>query len=288
MIYASDLDRTLIYSESFLNSYPDSSKHEKLLIDKSKVCSYIDKEVAAHLGYITNNSDIIFVPVTTRSIQEFRRIRFKEHGIKIDYAITSNGGTILYKDNRLEEWEEYIRPKINIEELNSIVDSLNKLDLINYESRVVDNSFVFTKYNTSLADADGIKSIISQVIIADQHYDIFIYKSKVYVIPKCIRKDNTLLWLLHYLKEEEVVSSGDSAFDLPMLNIANLSIIPGHSSIGKENLKNCKYIEISSGIRSPLETINIIKSVRGIYNGSKYTKYINTRCKFKSFSTNEG
>ena len=43
-----------------------------------------------------------------------------------------------------------------------------------------------------------------------------------------------------------------------MLNIADMAIIPGHSDIDVEDVKSSRCIKISSGIMSPLDTINIL------------------------------
>lgn len=259
MIYATDLDRTLIYSESFLESNPELNESNKILIDTSKVCSYIHKDVATHLREIlSKKSEIRFLPVTTRSIAEFNRIEFRKIGIKVEYAITSNGGTILHNGEPLKEWENYKNSNINIDELVSIARDLEIINPDDYKSKIIDESFIMTKCSIDKVSEQERLIFIDNIKKSYHHYDILTHKSKVYVVPRVVRKDNALTWIKHYINEDEVVSSGDSAFDLPMLSIANLSIIPGHSDLSDKDLKNCRYIRISSGISSPLDTIKIL------------------------------
>ena len=141
MIYASDLDRTLIYSQSFLDMHPTESKI--ILADESKVNSYITEDVANLLVEVNNHRKIRFIPVTTRSIAEYNRVRFP--GFSPEYAITASGGRIIHNGERMKEWEDYINPQISIAELNEIRAEFDKLESTNYVSKIVDDAFVFSK-----------------------------------------------------------------------------------------------------------------------------------------------
>lgn len=260
MIYASDLDRTLIYSESFLESNPLENKEDKILIDTSKVCSYIHKDVAAHLSFMIRKKKIRFIPVTTRSLAEYKRIRLKEVGIEPEYAITSNGGIILHNGKEVQEWKDNVYNNVKVEELISIKDYLDNLPEFNYCAKIVDNALIFTKYSKELIGKPEIKNRITELKKRYQQYNILVHKNKVYVVPKYVSKDNALNWLKQYINEDNVIASGDSAFDIPMLNIADLAIIPGHSDLGERDVKNKRCIKISSGIKSPLDTLKIIET----------------------------
>lgn len=260
MIYASDLDRTLIYSESFLESNPLDNRDDKILIDTSKVCSYIHKDVAAHLSFMIRQGKIRFVPVTTRSLKEYQRIRFKDIGIEPEYAITSNGGIILHNGVEMQEWTDIVRQNIDCEEFKSIKEYLDGLPEFNYCAKIIDQSLLFTKFDKELIGSTGIKNKISEIEKKYQQYDIFVHKNKVYVVPKYIKKSIAINWLKHYLKEDVVIASGDSAFDLPMLSIADLAIIPGHSDLNEKDVKNKRCVKISSGFKSPLDTLKFIET----------------------------
>ena len=85
---ASDLDNTLIYS------YKQDIGRDKVLVETME-----DKE----LSFMTRKSwellrdlreEILFVPVSTRSADQYRRIRFFLDWTP-DFALVSNGGTLL-------------------------------------------------------------------------------------------------------------------------------------------------------------------------------------------------
>ena len=116
MIFATDLDRTIIYSPKFLN---EKNKNSVILIETldGKEISYISKFAFEELKKI--NKEIYVIPVTTRSINQFKRINTFEY---CEYVITSNGGTILHNGIALGEWDDYI--------FNSLKEYNNKMKKI--------------------------------------------------------------------------------------------------------------------------------------------------------------
>lgn len=253
MIYASDLDRTLIYSQLFLDMHPTSAKLE--LADESKVNSYISKDVAINLQRITKLPGITFIPVTTRSVKEYKRIKIQ--GLNPEYAITSNGGTILHNGEILPEWKRYTDDNIDRNELDEIRKRFNSLEsLSNYEARIIDDVYVFSKSK----DRDKTKIELAQLRKEYPHYKFYLDKHKVYAINNHIGKDIALTWLKQYLNEDKIVASGDSSFDVPMLSIADTAIVPSHKSIKPEEI-NFSYIEVTGEVLSPLETFRILENV---------------------------
>lgn len=88
----SDLDGTLIFSAS--RKQPGDI-----------VCEYKDNR---EISCITKRQaellpGLAIVPVTTRSIEQYRRIRFPE-GFSPEYALTDNGGTLLVNGVPDPDW----------------------------------------------------------------------------------------------------------------------------------------------------------------------------------------
>ena len=251
MIYASDLDRTLIYSQTFLDMHPTESK--TILVDKSKVNSYMTEEVANLLEEVNNHKKIRFIPVTTRSEAEYKRVQFK--GIVPEYAIVASGARILHNGELMQEWEDYLNPQLNIDELKMLVDEFNNLESTNYESKIIDGAYVFSK------SGDIAKTKVELNALREKYpqYKFYLDKHKVYAIPNCFGKGITLKWLKQYLDEKFIIASGDTTFDMPMLQEADLAIIPSHKTIKEDELKELAYVEIKGGADSPVTTLNIVK-----------------------------
>lgn len=259
MIYASDLDRTLIYSERFLTEEHPTT-FETILVDEARLNSYMDKDVLTKLISIVNNPNIRFIPITTRSFNGYSRINIP--GITPEYAVTSNGGLVLHNGKVIPEWEEYINKNVDKQELECMLQDVNKLPGINYESKLIDDSFIFSKSNEPEITAQAIKGLLDKYT----GYKFFSHRDKIYIMPDAVSKDKALLWLKRYLGENYIVSSGDSQFDMPMLSVADLAVIPEYNSIDDKSKQKLKsFILVDGGVRSPLKTFEIIENI--LYRG---------------------
>jgi len=107
ILFASDLDRTLIYSKN--------SRGQEVNEQDYAAVEWIDEKPTA---FMTNRglqlfqhiaSSINFIPVTTRTAEQYNRITGLFHTIeKPKYAIVSNGAVILENGNALTEWSDKV------------------------------------------------------------------------------------------------------------------------------------------------------------------------------------
>lgn len=254
LIYATDLDRTLIFSERFVSE--NKSNVDKTIVerrDNGDVISYMSNDVMEQLKEIDKNDSLTIVPVTTRSIKEYNRIKLP---IVPKYAILDTGGTILENGEPIKEYEEYIQKNTNTIELLQCALDINEMLSINRDCKFIDNKYIFNKaMNTELFDKE-----VELIVHSYPSLDFTRHGNKVYVIPKCFNKAIALRWLYHYIKADVIVASGDSELDLPMLAIANFATIPNHGVLVKEGYVTHGRI-IDGGINSPLETIKLIKDL---------------------------
>lgn len=248
MIFASDLDRTLIYSKKFLSEYKEEVCIVETKPDQTPI-TYISKEVWESLkGF---SKEITFVPVTTRSFVEYKRTIFFDFA---DFAIIDNGGTILNKGTPIVEWENMILEKMKKYDLQGVVELLKGKSFIFREPVIIDGKFIFFKSN----DEEKCKKFCNNFIDLEE-YNCIIQRQKVYIIPKFISKQNALKFLSHMLKSKYIVSAGDSSLDEGLLKMSNLAIIPKHATVNFGNLEGANYfVTQSEGISS---SCKIIKKV---------------------------
>ena len=69
-----------------------------------------------------------FIPVTTRTIEQFQRITLFQNEIIPEYAITSNGGNILHNGKQDVTWNKEIK-RISVEciERNDILKEFEQI-----------------------------------------------------------------------------------------------------------------------------------------------------------------
>lgn len=252
MIYASDLDRTLIYSERFLEGY-----FEPVIPverdSKGKVISYIPQKALENLREIS--SRIEFVPVTTRSIREYTRTLFCN---MTSFAIVDNGGTILYFGAPVEEWEQKIAEQLQDYDLNSVVKLFEGQPFVSRAPSIVDGKFVFLKQ----MDETACRKFCVDNLNLDK-YTFEIQRKKVYIIPKFISKRSALEFLMHTKKSKFAISSGDSALDEGMINLSNFAIVPKHGTVNFANISGSNYIVTEAeGIESANEiTAEVLEKI---------------------------
>ena len=253
LIYASDLDRTLIYSQSFLDSHPTDV--EITLVDKSKTNSFMTNKVIDELQALCRKPGILFVPVTNRSIDEYRRINIP--GIKPRYSITTSGGHIFKGDKFINEWEEYLDSLIDVNRLYEIVNTIQSMESVKYDPRIVDGRYVFSKSS----DRERTKEELIELRKQNTDFVFYLEKSKIYAIPKCFNKGKALKWLAAYLGEKLILASGDGELDVSMMEIADIALVPEH-----HNIKNMESIAshslLATGyVESPLSTFEVVRKI---------------------------
>lgn len=260
MIYASDLDRTLIFSERFISENKVSKKN-LTLVDECSLNSYISNNVAKMISHIVSEGTVRFIPVTTRSTEQFKRIQFRKVGIPIEYAIVANGGVILHQGERLKDWEDYLNTQMpDSDSFEAIISAFNSIDSIDYKTKTVDERFIFTKCKDSTDAKASVKIEVDEIKKDFPHFGFYMYNNKVYAIPKCFGKDITLNWLKHRLNEDRILSSGDSSFDIPMLSTSDFRVVPDHCSIGSEDLRKLGVFVVNGGVESALKTMAIVEN----------------------------
>lgn len=258
MIFASDLDRTLIYSSKFIEGV-DANELVCVEYKGNKPISYMLKSATDKLVALSLNKshNLIFIPTTTRSVSEFRRLNILNN---IEYVITSNGGTILYRGEPLKEWEDLVDDKIKKHRalFDSIIAVVNTKRFVSQACIKVDNKFLLFKTN----DKEACRVWLENVLDA-QLWGFIIHGSKVRIIPKGLTKESAITFLAERLHQSYIVSAGDSKLDEGMLRVANECIIPKCSGIFKcSNIQECNPIVVSGGLKATNEILDYILSLK--------------------------
>lgn len=273
MIFASDLDRTLIYSEKFIN---DTNEKDVILLeskfkDNQQIkISYMYKKTLTRLKEI--DSEEIFIPVTTRSLDQYRRIQLKENEITPMYAVTSNGGNILINGEVDQEWQEIISRQLD--DLPLKIDQCYKLlsDQHSHPSieeiKKVEGLFVYCLVDLETFSPGVLEAF--QLSVDKQGWCVFYHGRKVYIIPKFIKKEEALRHIIdHYIKTSHlVVSAGDSNMDVGMAKVSDYFIGPRHGGVLPliENMDKEKYVITEKmGFESSLEILEIVTKVLQLY-----------------------
>lgn len=214
VILACDLDNTLLYSY----------KHKA----NDDVCVEWNQDKpqgfmlpTAYELIRTISDSALIVPVTTRSIEQYRRIQWPD-GCTPTYALTTNGGILLKKSEIDDKWlrdaQQSVAPYRD--EINRMYNQLCELDLF-IRCRIVDDSylFVYCKHSTDIDEcADRFQ----------QDTTLFVRASgrKLYFFPPSINKGTAVRKIKRSLSPDILICAGDSRIDVPMLQEADIALVP--------------------------------------------------------------
>ena len=216
-IFVTDLDNTLIYS------YKKNIGNDKILVEtkNGKELSFMSKFSHDLLKKID------FIPLTTRSLSQYRRIEFFK-GVYPEYALVANGGILLNKGEIDNLWYEDSLKMIecSVDEMDKGMRILEEEKDVYFEIKKIDGLFVFTKSHNIEKIMKKLKRELKLDVV-----DIYNYGEKLYIFPKNINKGTSLERLKKNLNPEVIICAGDSEMDVSMLKKSDISIFP-------EQLKN--------------------------------------------------
>ncbi|MEN8907102.1 MAG: HAD family hydrolase [Clostridiales bacterium] len=271
MILASDLDRTLIYSKRFINE-KINIKSELVLIEKKEdiEISYITKTSIELLKKIIEN--IIFIPATTRTVEQYQRISLAKENIIPKYAIVSNGGNILENGKLNEEWNDTIKNQLNKNSTNyeDVKRKFSEISNKNWllRSYTADNLFLYYIVDQEKIPMDKIYDF--EIWLKENRWTLSMQGRKLYLIPDCVDKWKAINFICEKENDYEVIAAGDSLLDLKMLNKSKYAISPSHGEIksrvfrGKKEQNSIVFTKRSGFYAADdimLEIIDYIKKV---------------------------
>lgn len=217
MLFASDLDNTLIYSYKFAKA-GDICVETK----NGKELSFMTRESYAMLKDVVTKC--VFVPVTTRSLEQYLRI---DLGVKPKYAIVAHGALLINDGKIDDQWTAETRRLLNVELPK--INEINANELI-YDIRYVEDFFIFTKSKYPQQAVDFL-----QTIVDEKQLKVCAVHNKVYILPLRLDKGAAVKRLKKFLQIQSVICAGDSELDIPMLEIADDAIFPQTLKLRREN-----------------------------------------------------
>lgn len=211
--FISDLDGTVIYSGGRAN--PDMIKVENM----EYYSTYMNADFYKNMERY--NKEIPFVPLTTRSMEEYSRIHFS---IAPEYAMVGNGAVLLHNGELVPEWHQKSLELIaeSKEEMQAVYNlcSENRIKLEINSLRFVESAFLFIK---SQSGEDTVKFIKEHVNLRTT--SLYWHRAKCYLIPRNLEKGTALLRFKEQFGIDFVMAAGDSDIDTSALNAADM-IVP--------------------------------------------------------------
>lgn len=233
MLFASDLDQTLIYSPKSFRLLPNTSLPAISLVEtyESRHISFMADRTIGQLQQLAFQH--VFIPVTTRTIEQYQRISLFHEKIIPAYGVVSNGGNVIVNGVVDQDWNKKIKKNISQMCLCS-QDILSQFSEISHASwagplRMADSCFHYCIVERDKIPTDALASF--SLWAKAQNWKISLQGRKLYIVPEVVNKWDAVAYVRDLLKEKVVIAAGDSLLDLCMLEAANYAIAPRHGEI---------------------------------------------------------
>jgi hypothetical protein len=233
-IIATDLDRTMIYSPKAVRTLTVPGPVPELVgveLRDGEQQSFMSVEAARGLTALADHPRAMLVPTTTRAIRQYTRLQLP--GGPAEFAVATNGGTILQHGQPVDWWRERIEAAVRAEcaplaevraELERRADSHFVRAL-----RIADDLFCY--YTVRLADMPiGFVPDLSEWCEA-RGWQVSVQGAKVYAVPRAVTKSAAIAELARRHGAGWVVAAGDGALDTDLLEFADAAMRPRHGEL---------------------------------------------------------
>jgi hydroxymethylpyrimidine pyrophosphatase-like HAD family hydrolase len=267
LIFACDLDQTLIYSRNSMGLI-DADELVPVETYEGDYLSYMTRSAYRMLQLLSEQ--VHFVPTTTRVYAQFARIFGLSEGVQSRYAIVSNGGKILVDGQVDKNWEHQVR-QVTLRECAPVAEIKEKFDLLAADDGwVLKESYCDELFYAMVINRDrlpeGLMEALERLLL-DYGWNCSLQGRKIYLVPNTVSKGVAVQYVKQLSGAGSVFAAGDSLLDESMLNIADEAMAPKHGELfrkyGQHN--HIRFTE-RSGIRASEEILDVLMSRMEVSN----------------------
>lgn len=231
-----DLDRTLIYSESALRLNVSDENAPRLLcveVRKGRPLSFLTEAAGRLVADLARAG--VLVPVTTRTVEQYRRVRLPGPGSK--FVLCANGGRLLRGGVEDLDFTAAVSDRLEVQAgpHAEILEFLQRVSRPTggppfvHEVRDASGLFCYAVVNRAQVPAEWVEEVAA--FASDRSWDVSVQGRKVYCVPAPLSKASAAREIANMLGAERVLAAGDSLLDADLLDVADLGIRPRHGEL---------------------------------------------------------
>jgi hypothetical protein len=229
LLVASDLDRTLIYSRGAVPA-PGADVPPLVAVERyrDEDASWMTAAAAQRLAMLAG--DVLVVPVTTRTPEQWQRIQLP--GPPSRFAITANGGILLTDGEVDRPWQRAVAA-----ELARVTPLADVWEHAAHACR--------PEWTSALRNAHGMfvyavldRPRLPWAFVAEttawaeeRGWRVSLQGRKLYWVPRSLTKSAALREVAARVGSTSVVAAGDSLLDADLLEHADRGIVARHGEL---------------------------------------------------------
>ena len=226
ILFFADLDDSIFQTKR----KDDNGKYKATFPKNILKTSYYTKAQFELLNFILSTEEIIFIPLTARTEEQFKRTSIYKKSQAEIYSYYY--GSALYINNIFHQpFYKFISKDFEsgFKDLESIITlTTKKFPEIKFEN--VDDKYFTTDFKSTAF----IKYLQNMINTKYQNIDIYIEEKYITLLPKVCNKKSVVTYLKKILSPKLIIGIGNSVSDIAFLNECDFKII---SHIGNLNEK---------------------------------------------------
>jgi hypothetical protein len=264
MLFATDLDRTLIYSAAAAGALGAEGAPP---CDSFHIVEHLDGQP---LSYITDValgllhdlwSRVLVVPVTTRTLVQYRRIALFGEALVPEYAVAANGGHLIHRGVPDPDWSDRVRRDLGRSgaSADEVAEELRRAGE-RWTNRVViaDGFFVYAVVDRAAIGKVQLDGLSGQ--LEERGWTLSLQGRKLYATPVALCKWAAIQEICRRSGETIVVAAGDSLLDRVMLEQAACGLRPAHGELAAIGHPT-SVVTTASGILAAEELLRAVVSL---------------------------
>jgi hydroxymethylpyrimidine pyrophosphatase-like HAD family hydrolase len=227
-LIATDLDRTLIYSQRARALGTDDAPVVCVEMQDGRPASYMTASAAAAFRRLAASR--LVVPVTTRVLDQYRRVLLP--GPPPRFAVAANGGALLVDGQVDDDWTRRVgRTLIGTFPLARVWDYVGQVCRPEFTVQVRNASdlFCYAVVRRSRLPVGFVDDVSAWA--AERGWRTSLQGRKLYWVPEALTKSAAVLRIADRAGCHRVLAAGDSLLDVELLLGADLGIHPGHGEL---------------------------------------------------------
>lgn len=227
-MFATDLDRTLIYSRTALALGPDAPELVCVERYQDREASFMTQQAASLCDSLASLGTL--VPVTTRMPDQLARVRLP--GPPARYAIAANGGVLLVDGAVDRPWTAAVTSRLtDVAPLAEIWAEVQRACRPEWTKKLRDADGLFCYAVVDRALLPATFAADTAAWAAERGWQASLQGSKLYWLPTSLTKAAAVAEVARRIDVDVVLAAGDSLLDRDLLLGADRGIHPRHGEL---------------------------------------------------------